>query len=168
MNSTPKNQSSQTHYTFKSDQFWFFAIFKMAADAILIYENARRETFRDSLDMCSRHIQLPFHTFSTSYNFFLFDNWKNSNYLGLILETHNNCCHEYKSFGLVFGFLILNSSSVRFLRPHISDLEVFPFYFDRDCVRVSQNQDVMSCYLSTTDPTILALFQELMFHPGLS
>ena len=30
----------------------------MAADAILIYANARRETFRDSLDLGSRHIQL--------------------------------------------------------------------------------------------------------------
>ena len=67
----------------KSDHFNFFAIFKMAADAILNYAKAYKVPVRDSLDLDSRHIKLPFHKFSAIYIFFPFDNLKKSNDLGL-------------------------------------------------------------------------------------
>ena len=71
----------------KSDHFNFFAIFKMAADAILNYAKACKVPVRDSLDLDSRHIKLPFHKFSAIHIFFPFDNLKRSNDLGLILKN---------------------------------------------------------------------------------
>ena len=59
----------------------------MAAPSVLTCANAKRVIFRDSLDLDSRHIQLPLHRFSASYIFFRFDNWKNSNYLGLQFDV---------------------------------------------------------------------------------
>ena len=70
----------------KSDHFNFFAIFKMAADAILNYAKACKVPVRDSLDLDSRHIKLPFHKFSAIYIFFPFDNLKKSNDLGLLIK----------------------------------------------------------------------------------
>ena len=55
----------------------------MAADAILNYAKASKVPVRDSLDLDSRHIKLPFHKFSAIYIFFPFDNLKRSNDLGL-------------------------------------------------------------------------------------
>ena len=68
----------------------------MAADAILNYAKACKVPVRDSLDLDSRHIKLPFHKFSAIHIFFPFDNLKKSNDLGLL-------CNNLLSNKIEFG-----------------------------------------------------------------
>ena len=57
--------------------------------AILNFENANKETVRDSSDIDSRHIELTFLKFSSFYIFVPFKHIKNSNTLGLLILMLN-------------------------------------------------------------------------------